>query len=285
MTANKDIVEYYTQAGPDYAAWSRNFNMHFGFWRSGMSLFDREAMLEQMNNEVFARGASKTSLPTQLLDLGCGVGTVARSAVRHFPHSQVVGITLVPSQVRQAIRLTPQPLIDRVRFVVGDYTRMPFGEATFDFAYALESSCYAPGTDKGPLIEEARRVLRRGGRLVIADAMLRSRSIRSPATRIALRALCNGWGLSTLGVLSEVVRRLRDFGFVDVRVEDISRNVTPSILHAPAVGLGFICRQVLEGNFMLSRRRWENALMSLPLFIFSLDRSIAGYFMISASRG
>jgi hypothetical protein len=37
------IAEYYTQVGPDYAAWSRNLNIHFGVWRRGMSLFDREA--------------------------------------------------------------------------------------------------------------------------------------------------------------------------------------------------------------------------------------------------
>ena len=37
---------YYEEAGPDYAAWSPNFNMHFGFFRRGMNPFDREAMLE-----------------------------------------------------------------------------------------------------------------------------------------------------------------------------------------------------------------------------------------------
>ena len=28
-----DLVTYYTEAGMDYRAWSRNFNMHFGFYR------------------------------------------------------------------------------------------------------------------------------------------------------------------------------------------------------------------------------------------------------------
>ena len=28
-----DLETYYTEAGMDYRAWSRGFNMHFGFWR------------------------------------------------------------------------------------------------------------------------------------------------------------------------------------------------------------------------------------------------------------
>jgi hypothetical protein len=46
---------YYEEAGPDYAAWSPNFNMHFGFFRRGMNPFDREAMLEEMNLQVLRR--------------------------------------------------------------------------------------------------------------------------------------------------------------------------------------------------------------------------------------
>ena len=33
---------YYEEAGPDYAAWSPHFNMHFGFFRWGMNPFNRE---------------------------------------------------------------------------------------------------------------------------------------------------------------------------------------------------------------------------------------------------
>ena len=46
---------YYEEAGPDYAAWSPFFNMHFGFFRWGMNPLRREAMLEQMNHEVQTR--------------------------------------------------------------------------------------------------------------------------------------------------------------------------------------------------------------------------------------
>jgi len=49
------LEQYYSEAGPDYAAWSREFNMHFGYYRAGSKPLHREAMLEQMNAEVLAR--------------------------------------------------------------------------------------------------------------------------------------------------------------------------------------------------------------------------------------
>ena len=30
------LEQYYSEAGPDYAAWSREFNMHFGYYRAGI---------------------------------------------------------------------------------------------------------------------------------------------------------------------------------------------------------------------------------------------------------
>src|SRR6476620_11007024 len=50
-----DLVTYYTEAGMDYRAWSRNFNMHFGFYRWGMNPLSLESMLEEMSRQVFRR--------------------------------------------------------------------------------------------------------------------------------------------------------------------------------------------------------------------------------------
>ena len=42
------LEEYYSEAGPDYAVWSREFNMHFGYYRAGENPPHREAMLESL---------------------------------------------------------------------------------------------------------------------------------------------------------------------------------------------------------------------------------------------
>src|SRR5277367_5761924 len=73
------LEQYYSEAGPDYAAWSREFNMHFGYYRAGANPFGREAMLEQMNTEVLSRLQLNGIPEPQLLDLGCGLGATLRS--------------------------------------------------------------------------------------------------------------------------------------------------------------------------------------------------------------
>src|SRR5262252_8260329 len=96
------LEQYYSEAGPDYAAWSREFNMHFGYYHAGANPFDREAMLEQMNAEVLARLHLDGIAEPQLLDLGCGLGATLRSFSRRLSHPKLWGLTRVPWQVEQA---------------------------------------------------------------------------------------------------------------------------------------------------------------------------------------
>src|SRR5246500_4489553 len=101
-SAQIGLEQYYSEAGPDYAAWSREFNMHFGYYRAGANPLDREAMLEQMNAEVLSRLKLDGITEPQLLDLGCGLGATLRSFARRLPNAMLSGVTRVPWQVEHA---------------------------------------------------------------------------------------------------------------------------------------------------------------------------------------
>jgi hypothetical protein len=85
-----DLVTYYTEAGMDYRAWSRNFNMQFGFYRWGMNPLALESMLEEMSRQVFRRLTLHNGM--KVLDLGCGLGAPARALIRQHD----VAATAVP---------------------------------------------------------------------------------------------------------------------------------------------------------------------------------------------
>jgi len=108
-TTAGSFQRYYEEAGPDYAAWSAPFNMHFGFFRWGMNPFQREAMLEQMNLEVLDRlhlnPEPSACSPARILDMGCGLGATLRSFARRLRGADLNGITLVPWQLEQGQRL------------------------------------------------------------------------------------------------------------------------------------------------------------------------------------
>ena len=113
-----DFQRYYEEAGPDYATWSPNFNMHFGFFRWGMNPLRREAMLEQMNEEVMHRLHLTPDSCARVFDLGCGLGATLRSLARRLPQAELSGITLVPWQLENGRRLN-ESTHDAARITLG----------------------------------------------------------------------------------------------------------------------------------------------------------------------
>src|SRR5262245_4747609 len=96
--AAPSVVNYYRETTADYRAWSRNLNMHFGYWRWGLSLFDRERMIEEMTLQVLARLERGGHRVRRLADLGCGAGAPAAFVLRARPALRLDGMTLLAEQ-------------------------------------------------------------------------------------------------------------------------------------------------------------------------------------------
>jgi MPBQ/MSBQ methyltransferase len=279
------LEEYYSEAGPDYAAWSREFNMHFGFYRWGMNPLDREPMLDQMNVEVLERLRIDPMTESRIVDLGCGLGATLRSLARRLPLASLTGVTRVPWQVEQAReRNAATGQKDRIEVAKMDYEATPLASASFDAAYAVESACYAHGADKAAFLKEAKRLLRPGGRLVIVDGFLRASSHMHPMQRRIFDKLCECWVIESWGELDRVVAQLRLLGFRDIRVEECQFRVAPSVFHIPWVTMQFLLGDVLCGKRKMTPARWNNGLapVLLPLVSWPLGPMIYG--IVSATR-
>jgi len=279
------LEEYYTEAGADYAAWSPEFNMHFGYFRWGMNPFDRERMLEQMNVEVMHRLHLERETPARVLDMGCGLAATLRSFARRLPSAELTGITRVPWQVDQATELNRRVGCERVRIVEGNYERTDFDTGAMDAVYALESSCYAHGADKRHLLTEARRLLRPGGRLVVADGFLeRLGSLHGPQ-RAIFRKLCECWVIDTWGELDAFTGELERLGFEEIEVECLQYRVAPSTLHIPWVTAKFLLREVVFGEGKMTQARRNNVIAPALLPLVSMPLGPMIYCMVSATRG
>jgi SAM-dependent methyltransferase len=279
------LEQYYSEAGPDYAAWSPEFNMHFGFYRAGANPFNRESMLEQMNAEVLSRLHLDGIAEPALLDLGCGLGATLRSFARRLPSAQLLGVTRVPWQVEQAQALNAAVgCTSRVRVINGDYEHTSLLSGSYDGVYALESSCHANGADKGSLLAEAHRLLRPGGRLVVADGFLETgRFLTALQQRIYTR-LCECWVIQQLGELQPFRNRLHQLGFTGIRVEHLQFRVAPSVAHIPWVTLKFLFTDVLFGKRKMTRARWNNVLAPVLLPLVSQPLGPMTYWMVTATK-
>jgi ubiquinone/menaquinone biosynthesis C-methylase UbiE len=253
-----------------------------------MNPFDRETMLDQMNREVLRRlhldhDTAAHSIP-RVLDMGCGLGATLRSFARHLPHAVLNGITLVPWQLEQGQKLNQeQPEGRNIALALGDYEHTTQPSESFDAAYAIESSCYAHGGNKAAFLQEAHRLLRPGGRLVVADGFLGPGTLRGPQ-KFLYRKLCECWVIDTLGEIQPFTRELERLGFSDIVVEQTQARVTPSVLHVPWVTLKFLLTDVLFGGRKMTRARWNNILAPVLLPFVGFPVGPMAYYIVSATR-
>jgi len=279
------VVRYYREAGPDYAAWSRDLNMHFGYWRRGLNPLRRETMLHEMTRQVVRRLGLDLDAPQRLLDMGCGVGASARLAASQWPALAVDGLTLVPWQVGEARRLAAARALDgRVRFLQGDYTAAPLPAAAYDGVYAIESACHASGLDKEGFVREAARLVKPGRRLAVADGFLKGDGPMNPLLRWALDRVCANWALETFAEIGHFRRCLKRHGFADVRVEDASWRIAPSVMHIPWVTARFLARELAASRLRMGRVRWGHVRACVLSPLVGMARRRFGYFLVSASR-
>jgi SAM-dependent methyltransferase len=111
-----------------------------------------------------------------LLDLGCGRGAVLIAAARRLPAGRATGVDLwTRDQSGNSPEATRANAVGagvagRVEVRTGDLTQLPFADGSFDVvtsALAIHNVHSAGGRLRA--VDEAMRVLRPGGRLLVAD--------------------------------------------------------------------------------------------------------------------
>ena len=104
------------------------------------------------------------------LDVGCGPGHLACELAREVaPGGRIVAIDNSPQSVDATkARVTKEELTDSVNVRVGDATALEFPNDTFDFVIAAQVYSFVPNVAQA--IEEAARVLRKGGRLLVLES-------------------------------------------------------------------------------------------------------------------
>jgi cyclopropane fatty-acyl-phospholipid synthase-like methyltransferase len=218
------VVAYYDQTWIDFRMFWINRNnlaLHYGY-HDTTTRGHADALIRL--NQVLAEHVA-IQPGERVLDAGCGVGgsSMWLAAQRG---AEVVGITLSERQVMHAGRLAAQRALgDRVRFEQADYTHTPFPAGSFDVVWAIESVCHAP--DKPAFYREAVRLLRPGGRLVMADFVRAQRPLDQTGERL-LHEWLDGWAISDLDTGEERLHAAAAAGLTDARLDDATAHIRPS---------------------------------------------------------
>lgn len=218
------IIQYYDTCEHHYRHFwdlDRSLAMHAGFWdKTTKSL--HEAL--QNENEILA-SIAKIKSHDFVLDAGCGVGGSSIYLAEHFGCT-VVGITLSEKQAQSAQQhalnhdLAPSPT-----FLVRDYIDTGFTKESFDVVWAIESVCHAE--DKSLFVKEAHRILKPGGRLIVADGFNARNSYTKKEKRLLDKAM-HGWAVDSMESIPNFENHLNKMGFRNIVVQDATHYVLPS---------------------------------------------------------
>ena len=166
----QDIREFYdASSGLWEDIWGEH--MHHGYYgRNGNYKLDRrQAQIELIEELLLWAGYNEhneSNVPQNIIDVGCGIGGSTMHLAQKFG-STATGITLSPVQASRAKERAVEASLDsQVRFEVANALEMPFADHTFDLVWSLESGEHMP--DKAKFLQECYRVLKPGGKMILA---------------------------------------------------------------------------------------------------------------------
>ncbi|WP_329275900.1 class I SAM-dependent methyltransferase [Streptomyces sp. NBC_00691] len=202
--------------------------INFGHWGSidlagPLTVDDRIRSQEAMYRQVL--GAAGPLDGRRVVEVGCGLGVGCALALREYRPERVTGMDIHPQQLDRARRANAELLEaspSALRFVRGAAEEMPFGDGEFDCVYSVEAAQHFD--DMSAFTREAARVLRPGGRVVVASFFTPD---DDPGHGVRLASYLETFadGLDIARPVTLVTEALIRAGLTDARAESIGPDV------------------------------------------------------------
>lgn len=183
-------------------------HIHHGYYEDSDNLSPlaaQEKLIKKLTDLLVIKAAD------QILDVGCGMGGSSLYLAKHY-QVQVTGVTLSPKQVELASEQALKDKITGVQFKVDNAMSLAScADHSFDLVWSLESC--EQFYDKNQFIQQAMRVLKPGGSLMLATWCSNQEEYENQQAK-RYQKLCLAYDLPYMPTMDYYARRLKENGFV-----------------------------------------------------------------------
>jgi ubiquinone/menaquinone biosynthesis C-methylase UbiE len=129
------------------------------------AVYDQRWKYYVTNTLKFLKAWVHLSSTERVLDIACGTGEFERIVLAENPTQQIIGVDI--SEQMLAIAKQKNHTFPNVSFQIASASILPFGDSHFDVVVSANAFHYFD--DPVAALEEMKRVLKLGGRVVIID--------------------------------------------------------------------------------------------------------------------
>ena len=216
------VVSHFTRSAPLYIlAHSLRGAMHMALNPDGT--FHRRGYLAQ---SLIVERHIRVQEACRVLEIGCGRGFNVLNLARRNSDVAFVGVDLTPLHVRAARAAARRRR--NLDIHEGDFHHLPYADESFDLVFSVEAICHA--RDVYRVVDEVRRVLRPGGRLVTIEPWRcgEFETLRRSA-RDAAQLIETVFVLPNLQEFDRWLERTTSRGFEPILSEDVTAATLPNL--------------------------------------------------------
>jgi len=205
--------------------------LNLGYWKNARTIDQACEAMASLVAETAAMGPGD-----DVVDVGFGFAEQDILWVERFAPRHITGLNVTTSQVRIACeRVRKRGMSDRIELLEGSATNMRLPTASCDIVTAVECAFHFDTRER--FFAEAFRVLRPGGRLVLADVVrntLGARRLYRAVQDFTWSRFAQKFAVPPANGdrRHSYAQKLRASGFDEVRVTSISEHVFPGWHHA-----------------------------------------------------
>lgn len=219
------VAEYYDDATPGFfiRGWNPD-HIHFGLFEPdecpgpGEILSESTGLaraVERMIDVIVAPAGIREN--HRVVDAGCGVGGTGIYLAKNHGCA-VSGVNISREQLELAEKKASDAgLDDQVSFAYADCSQhLPFADDSVDVVVNIESAGHY--SDRSRFLQEVRRILKPGGRIVAMDWMVCD-GLQPGRHEKYIEPLCGAWNIHSLESRSTYAERLRDAGLTVIEMD------------------------------------------------------------------